>query len=109
MYRVCVGYVSRMYRVCIGIFGKVEPYFPTHRNALSTNVSPGNTFPNPANVASSPAPHYARSSSISYIQRGINRDCLLTIISKHANKALSISLKISNVFFDHVNKHLFMC
>ena len=24
MYRVCVGYVSRMYRVCIGIFGKVE-------------------------------------------------------------------------------------
>ena len=27
MYRVCVGYVSRMYRVCIGIFGKVTTFF----------------------------------------------------------------------------------
>ena len=27
MYRVCVGYVSRMYRVYIGIFGKVTTFF----------------------------------------------------------------------------------
>ena len=34
---------------------------------------------------------------------------VLTTISMHANKVLSISLKISIVFFHHVNKHLFMC
>ena len=88
---------------------KLTPYFPTHRNVLSTNVSSGNTFPNPANAASSLAPHYARSSSISDIQRRINRDCLLTNISKHVNKVLSISLKISNLFFNHVNKCFSVC